>query len=199
MFAYCCNAPVANYDPTGNYYVSAEDRITTGCGGRGGVPVSNPKPNKPNSNTKTDRKVDKLISFVRNSDEQVVLSADHITFYKGVPVIRTNGNRSGYFGAIFLTHETNYRANPEDMVRHEYGHAVQMKQLGILKYTTNIFLPSWLEWGSNPNYYSREFEVTADVLGGVTSRTHTPEDVLAGFNYLDGSARFGIIAWVTIK
>lgn len=39
MFAYCCNAPVTNYDPTGNYYVSADDRITTGCGGRGGMPV----------------------------------------------------------------------------------------------------------------------------------------------------------------
>lgn len=42
MFAYCSNAPVDNYDPTGNYYASVEDRITTGCGGRGGMPVAKP-------------------------------------------------------------------------------------------------------------------------------------------------------------
>jgi len=142
------------------------------------------------------RRVKKLMM---NTDEFAVLSSDSIAFYKGVPVIRTNGERSGYFGAIFLTRETNARNNPEDMLRHEYGHAVQMERLGILKYTTNILLPSWREWGSNPNYYSREVEVTADILGGVTSRTHTSEAAAAGFAYLDRSEKFGIIAWAAIK
>ena len=140
-----------------------------------------------------------IANFINNEDEQTVLDSDYISFYRGVPVIRTNGDRSGFWGVIFLTHETNTYENPAGMVRHEYGHAIQMQRLGIIRYTSNILIPSWLQWGTNPDYYSREVEVTADYFGGVTSRSHTYEDIAAGFSYLENSKNYGIIAWATIN
>ena len=78
---------------------------------------------------------------------------------------------------MFITRETNNRDYPEDIVRHEYGHTLQLKQLGVIDYALCIALPSWQEWGTNPNYYSRPWEITADVLGGVQSRNHSMKDV----------------------
>ena len=199
MYAYCSNEPIANYDPAGNYYAKVEDRITTGCGGRGGIPAFVVRPSKPDPEAQPKQNKVGLIDFITNTDEQVVLDAEHFAMYRGVPVIRINGNRSGFFGVIFLTYETNGRSNPEDMVRHEYGHAQQLKELGLATYLTNIFIPSWLEWGSNSDYYSREVEITADILGGVVSRVHSPDDVDTGFKYLESSDWLGVIAWTTIK
>jgi hypothetical protein len=131
-----------------------------------------------------------------NTDEQVVLGADYFAFYKGVPVFRTNGNRSGSFGVLFITRETNERAHPEDMVRHEYGHVVQLKQLGVVKYAVGIMIPSWLEWDPNPNYYARRCEITADIFGGVESRTYTLSEICLGYSYLQKVDKQGIGAWL---
>ena len=195
MFTYCNNSPVVFYDNAGT---RAE------CVGIDfGAPAGFATPGALSYNTRSGNNsgsiMRKIHQFFTNTDEQAVLSSAYFSFYKGIPVMRTNGNRSGYFIFIFLTRETNNRPYPEDILRHEYGHSVQMQKLGILEYTTNIFIPSWLEWGSNPDYYSREVEVAADVLGGVVSRIHSSEYICAGFNYLDRSDRFGIVAWTTIK
>ena len=123
------------------------------------------------------------------------LESNYFSAYKGVPVIRIGGNRSGSFGAIFLTKETNNRNNPEDVLRHEYGHTEQLQQLGVVKYAIDIGIPSALEIGGG-YYYSRPWEITADIYGGVQSRHHAKEDIEAGLSYLERSESSGPFVWL---
>jgi len=119
-----------------------------------------------------------------NTNEQKVLNSHYFSSYKGKLVIRTNMDRSGSFGILFITHETNNRTNPEDVIRHEYGHTKQLDQIGIVNYALFIGLPSWQEWSSD-SYYDRPWEVTADTYGGVQSRTPAQAKIDAGEGYLD--------------
>ena len=135
---------------------------------------------------------------VSNESESKVLESNYFSSYKGVPVLRINGDRSGSFGVMFITRETNYRANPEDVVRHEYGHTKQLEQLGLIQYTLCIGVPSFFEWGSDTEYYRRPWEITADILGGVQSRSY-PGYESAGFMYLENSQKWGILVWLTIE
>ena len=82
-----------------------------------------------------------------NESEEKVLESNYFSSYKGVPTFWIGGNRSGSFDAMFITRETNNRDYPEDIVRHEYGHTLQLKQLGVIDYALCIALPSWQEWG----------------------------------------------------
>lgn len=129
---------------------------------------------------------------VKNQSEEKVLKSNYFSVYKGVPVVRTDGSRSGSFGAILLTRETNGRDKPEDIVRHEYGHTRQLQQLGVVKYSMDILVPSWLEVGGG-DYYSRPWEIAADIYGGVQTRHHAKEDIEAGFSYLETSKRSGFL------
>ena len=151
--------------------------------------------------------LDKFISDVRtdisnfdinNTSEDVVLNSNYFSFYKGKLVLRINGDRSGSFGILFITRETNRRANPQDVVRHEYGHTVQMDQLGVIDYLLCIGIPSYFEWGSDPNYYRRPWEITADIYGGVRSRSYPYKYIQEGFDYLENSKKWGIFVWLFI-
>ena len=133
-----------------------------------------------------------------NQSEEKVLESNYFSFYKGHLVIRTNLDRSGSFGFLFISRDANKSPHPEDEVRHEYGHTVQLKQLGIVKYALCIGIPSLFEWGSDSEYYRRPWEITADIYGGVQSRSY-PGYEYEGFQYLAISRLFGIIAWATIE
>ena len=93
---------------------------------------------------------------------------------------------------------TKEKTNAEDTVRHEYGHTQQLEQLGAFKYALCIGLPSWQEWGSG-EYYDKPWEITADIYGGVESRTHSQDDIDAGFIYLNTSEAIGPLVWLSIK
>lgn len=110
-------------------------------------------------------------------------------------MVRIGGERSGSFGAIFLTRSADKDPHPEDIVRHEYGHTKQLQELGIVKYAIDIGIPSALEIGGG-DYYSRPWEITADIYGGVQSRNHTNEDIKAGFSYLERSKSSGPFVWI---
>lgn len=97
-----------------------------------------------------------------------------------------------------MTRETNNRNNAEDVVRHEYGHTKQLQQLGVVKYVIDIGVPSALEIGGG-SYYSRPWEITADVYGGVQSRYHSDEDIEAGFSYLERSMYNGPFVWLFME
>ena len=121
---------------------------------------------------------------INNTDEQKVLDSNYFSSYEGSLVIRTDDDRSGSFGILFITRETNSRNNPKDVIRHEHGHTKQLEQLGLIDYALFIGLPSWQEW-STDSYYDRPWEVTADTYGKVQSRTHSQEKIDAGEKYLD--------------
>ena len=188
MFAYCFNNPVNMTDNSGHWPQWIKDAV----------------------DWVNDKVIQPVVSFVKdiaedinnfdlnNESEEKVLESNYFSSYKGVPVIRTNGDRSGSFGAIFLTRETNNRSNPEDVIRHEYGHTKQLEQLGIVNYALCIGLPSWQQWGTG-EYYSKPWEITADIYGGVQSRNHSQSNIDRGFAYLEGSKIIGPLIWVFIE
>ena len=196
MFAYCNNDPVNKSDTDGSRPVEVDEDPNRRL-------VATIRPARPNTQTQVSRisqiavgLAEDIINFdVNNQSEEKVLASNYFSIYKGVPVVRIDGNRSGSFGVIALTRETNTGINPEDMVRHEYGHTVQMKQLGVFKYAIDIFLPSALEYGGG-DYYSRPWEITADIYGGVQSRKHSIEDIEYGFSYLYRSMMSGPFVWI---
>ena len=99
---------------------------------------------------------------------------------------------------IFLTHSTNDRENPEDVVRHEYGHYLTLKEVGLINYALCFGIPSWQMWGSDP-YYDKPWELIADIFGQVQSRTHSKEDIIRAFIYLIRSEKEGFFVWRTIE
>lgn len=129
----------------------------------------------------------------RNTDEMSVIHANYFSIYHGVPVLRTKSPRSGSFGIIFLRHAID-ACRPEDAadeLRHEYGHILQLRQLGLIRFALCIGIASWRQWGEG-EYYQRPWEITADLLGGVITRQPPKHAVEAGLRYLEQSRRHGI-------
>ena len=91
MFAYCFNNPVNMTDNSGHWPQWINDVV----------------------DWVNDKVIQPVVSFVKdiaedinnfdlnNESEEKVLESNYFSSYKGVPVIRTNGDRSGSFGAIF--------------------------------------------------------------------------------------------------
>jgi len=101
----------------------------------------------------------------RNTSEAAALDSNYFSIYKGMFVVRTNTNRSASFVMMFLTHgEDNWPEGIED-VKHEYGHFIQMQELGILAFAIGIAIPSVTH--KPYDYYNQKWEVTADMFGGV--------------------------------
>ena len=175
LFAYCENNPVMYIDPTGELFREIFDQILNYilfCFALASD-IMNFDPN--------------------NEDEEKVLQSYFFSCYKGTLVIRTNFDRSGTFGIIFLSR---YVSNtPEDDVRHEYGHIVQMRELGVLKYTIYIAIPSALKLG-NKLYYDKPWEISADLNGGVVSRVHSAEDIQDGWSYMRYHKHNNLLNWI---
>lgn len=116
-----------------------------------------------------------------NIDESAVFASTHISFYKGEPVFLKNSGRSGSFYFISLDrHET------IDTLRHERGHGYQSMMMGIATFALTVGLPSWQKWGlcANPKtYYNPPWETMADILGGVSGRTHPPGEITRAWTY----------------
>ena len=86
----------------------------------------------------------------------------------------------------------------KDEVRHEYGHTIQLQQLGVGKYLFCIGIQSVFNWGTG-DYYDKPWEITADFYGGVQSRIHDGSNIKSGFMYLEMSKKAGIAAWLLVK
>ncbi len=197
LYCYCLNNPVNLYDPTGKWWewiVDAANWVNDNIL----VPVS----------AFICDVVEDIKNYDRyNTDEQKALDSNYFSSYKGVFVLRTGLPRSASFGMIFLQKNTLGYENPEDIVRHEYGHTIQLKLLGPLKYAVCIGIPSAFEWGDNnyndyqeyfQNYHKKQWEITADYFGGVRSRLHSQDELQKGFDYLRASRWFGIFSWFLI-
>ena len=197
LYAYCGNDPVNKYDPTGHFpwLILAAVLLFTPVGETAlqvatstlsyvGMAVASIF----DEDIRNDMNAIGWNPF--NTDESATLNSSKVSFYKGVPVFRTAaGGRSGSFGAIFLT-----KGSGVDTLRHERGHNWQLMMMGIANYGLMIGLPSWREWSNRP-YYERPWEITADVFGGVTGRTHSQADINRGYWYLGVSALLGPLGY----
>ena len=181
MFAYCSNDPINNRDMSGswpNWINNAANWVNQNV-----IKPINENIIEPVTKFVTGIAEDIKNFDINNESEAKVLESNYFSCYKGVPVVRTNLNRSGSFGIIFLKRKENYE-DPKDVVRHEYGHTQQLKQLGVIKFAIYIGIPSWLDLGTG-DYYDKPWEVTADIYGGVQSRTHDQKYIDDGFAYLN--------------
>jgi len=128
-----------------------------------------------------------------NTDENKVLNAAWFSAYKGKRVYRMAGfgGRSFCIGAMFISpKETPGNKESVDIVRHEYGHTLQIEKIGMLRYILKIGIPSLFNGRVPvPDYYNLKTEITADVLGGVSRESHTEEAIKAGGEYLEGLRR----------
>ena len=120
-----------------------------------------------------------------NQIEEMVFSSNYFSNYKGVLVVKTPLDASFSYGVIGLSK----RQQRVNTLKHEYGHAVQLDNIGIIKYTTSVAIPSVtinilsridkLKY----DYYGAPFEAEADKLGGVDRNYNNkpwPEGVTYG-------------------
>ena len=135
LYVYCFNNPVNMDDEAGNWprgvqkVGNAVKRIVT------------------NAQNKVKTVIKQVKQDIRNFDmknenEQKVLESNYFSAYKGKLVLRTNLSRSGSFDILFIKRKGDKNDVLPDEVRHEYGHTKQLDQLGIMKYTFCIGIPS---------------------------------------------------------
>lgn len=106
-----------------------------------------------------------------NTDENKVLQSSRVSFYKGLPVIRTSEDRSANIAGIIWLNS----GADSDTVRHEFGHILQAAVLGPVNYLISVGIPSWKEWGEKLgiSYHEVPWEDIADVIGGANyGQTH---------------------------
>ena len=105
-----------------------------------------------------------------NADEHKVLDAHYFSAYKRVFVLKAP---IGYSGASYGIILVGNKVKDVKLVKHEYGHYLQLKQNGILRYTKEVAIPSvranikYRKGKLGGNYYSLPWEAEADRLGGV--------------------------------
>lgn len=107
-----------------------------------------------------------------NESAAAVLAARCFSCYKGVLVLKTHTRSSFSFGLIGLSR---YQQT-ETMLRHEYGHRLQLREMGLWRYILKIAIPSLTanllsRRGKLPyDYYGSPWEAGADRLGQAQRR-----------------------------
>ena len=108
-----------------------------------------------------------------NLDPKKVIKATYFSAYKKTVIVKVPFSRSGLsIGIIFLGN----KAKDENLVKHEYGHRLQLEQMGLFRYLKKVFFPSVTanlldRLGRLPyDYYGSPWEAEADRLGGVKRR-----------------------------
>ena len=125
------------------------------------------------------------LSF-KNTDENKVLAAKYVSAYRGRLVIKRAGPKGRSFSLFALFISPKLEAGNQyaiNTVKHEYGHTLQLKRLGLPVYLKAIACPSMKSGLSGIEYYSQPWEVTADILGGV-EREHAEGAEEIGEAYL---------------
>jgi len=194
MYSYCSNNPIMLIDPSGElgilFWLAVSGIIYcigTSVGGYATAAVMSIW----DKDVRSDMNAIGWNPF--NSDESKVANSNKVSFYKGQFVVRTNfaftGHRSFSFGIMFL--EKNVKDTPygRDVIKHEWGHFVQLSILGVPKFVVFFAVPSMLSGGSS-NYYSLPWERSADLFGGVSgsnwSSPHTSNSDIYSILYLIG-------------
>lgn len=132
---------------------------------------------------------------IDNDDPTLVALAHYFSGYLGQIVFFGNwpNGRSGSFGRFIGLHKND--KCDEEVLKHEHGHYVQYKMLGLVRYLFAIAIPSLLH---NPrDYYSQLWEVTADIFGGVTTHYHSAGAEAAGMKYLNDVKTAGILSVIS--
>ena len=166
LYAYCNNNPVMGVDPTGHAAISRwiSDLFT--------------KVTAPLKKIYQDLKSDFKAVINKNTSEKVVLDSNYFSFYNGTLVIHVPWTAAGMsFGVIFLgtkrIDESKDQYNRTiEVLKHEYGHRLQLKEMGFFRYAWEVALPSftifWLQKVGKLqyDYNTYPWEADANKRGG---------------------------------
>ena len=173
MFAYCGNNPVNGSDPTGQWIIAD------------GIKWLTENVAEPVGKWIVEEIVEPVVEYI-NKDDPAYCENHFFSFYRGAPVFNIESAlikklrlTSWSFGIIVLNNEKG-KNTFEKTLKHEYGHTVQMKNLGILEYSAKVAGPSIAynlisrddEYLSEL-YYCMPWERTADYLGNPGNRSFT--------------------------
>ena len=175
LFAYCSNNPVMYVDPSGHSWEKFERFV-----------MQIAKAIKPCQKT-----ILKSLAVLKclnedfsnfniyNSDIEKVYQSHFFSAYNGSLVIRHSFkylSSGALFNVIILEHGFD-QDEASLTIRHEYGHILQEREYGTIRYMLFIFLPSatYNVISRNNdildnNYYNMPWEYDADLRGGVTNR-----------------------------
>lgn len=175
MYAYCSNNPIMWSDPCGTCLHHWQVwRDCDECKKR--------KEQFANSVFSNARNVlvglatDAVLFNPYNVSEKRTLCSNYFSAYKGAFVIRTPFDSSFSFGFIGLRRG---EGDP-NVLKHEYGHFLQFKRMGITKYTHDVAIPSVMinlldRKGALPyDYYSYPWEAEANKLGNANLSDGNP-------------------------
>ena len=208
MFAYCLNNPIAFSDSGGTaakISLSAQTSIDDApwrdaSPGGGGYPAANYSHSVSYGSVEDKfytvilyKKIinSDLYKFITNTDEKAVLQAEYFAFYNGVLVIKSD-NPWGSFSFGFILLNSASGGNPEEGIktlRHEYGHYLHLRQIGVENYFSHVVVPSFTGAAMshlgllNMNYYDLPWENIAEQLGEVNRDGYSPWAEDAGFAY----------------
>ena len=173
MFAYCLNNPISMIDPTGSCGYIYSIYFWSDCG----------EIDCPQSKNYVD------CDF---TEELAVLRGETDT-YKGVTVHRDAASGTGFsYGSIHIDPESGDSWSDIMLLRHEYGHTVQLEELGYAGYTALVVIPSvggfladsiGILDALDTYYYSLPWERQADTYGGVIR--NYPTDIRMGYAYME--------------
>jgi hypothetical protein len=82
--------------------------------------------------------LDRFKKFIHNRDERNVLTAKRAAFYNGRLILKTPFKVSASFGVIFMSKKQNSLVT----LRHEYGHIIQLKTIGLFRFIVTVAIPS---------------------------------------------------------
>ena len=203
LYAYCRDNPIAFYDLTGNKGQSASSEKQPSSNPRA---PHNKKPLSYGQSSEPSLANDLRNFDLLNTDPLAAKDAKYISAYKGQVVIIHDvpwPDRAASAGVMVLPRNAQ-DWNPSDfeaLIRHEYGHFLQLSQVGPDKYLLAIFLPSavigaFLDYDT---YYSMPWEIIADMLGKVERQNYDylPFSELIGLLYHAGLSNNDVLSLVT--
>ena len=109
-----------------------------------------------------------------NENEEKVFKSKLFSSYKGTFVLKTPFRSSFSFGIIALSK----RQQNAETLKHEYGHRLQLRKMGLFKYIKRVAIPSVKAYRLHRkgkltlDYYGSPWEHEADALGNVNRKTN---------------------------
>ena len=183
LYAYGLNNPIMYVDPTGHFWEDISNWFSNT-----GRAINDWFTTAGNSiETFIKNVIEDVINYnIDNTNEQAVINAHYVSAYKGTFVLKLPiGINAFSFGIIVfgMDIDNNTVSDPTTIVKHEYGHKLQLEEKGWLNYIFEVAIPSVTGYIlSNQkklpcNYYALPWEYEADAYGNVNRGVEEEKDM----------------------
>ncbi len=194
LYVYCANNPIMNSDSSGCKFFETLKGIFVQTVVSVGTYIGACVRSIWDKDVRADMNAIKWNPF--NTDANLALNANKVSFYYGVPVYNANNNNlisflNNKIGKVFgftidrpFTFTSIFMFDKDvDTLNHEIGHIPQQMLLGQYNFFFTHAIPSMAQLGSQL-YYDKPWEITASIIGGGTMDNGTTKDKVLGWAYL---------------